>query len=474
MTSSAFPTPAGSSPANSTASPGTLNFPANFAWGAATSSYQIEGAVDVDGRGKSVWDMLCARPDRVWERQNGDVACDHYHRYREDVGLMREIGLKAYRFSIAWPRVMPAGTGKVNDAGLAFYDRLVDALLEANIEPWVTLFHWDYPYDLYLRGGWLNPDSPRWFADYTRVVVDRLSDRVANWMTLNEPQCFIGLGLHTGEHAPGDRLGFTEVLLAAHHAMLGHGHAVQVIRERAKRAPRIGWAHTGDIPYPATESADDLSAAREAWETIRPDTIWNHLWWNDPVFRGEYPEAGLRAFGSQAPRFTAEEMRTIHQPLDFFGTNNYRAFPVRRGTDGGVERLPYPVGGPLSHNDWTVEPQLLHWAARHPYERYGKPVVITENGFAGLDWVNLQGRVPDGNRIDYLHRHLRGLGEAIAAGVRVDGYFAWSFLDNFEWNFGYRYRFGLVHVDYETQKRTLKDSARWYADVIRSNGAALW
>ncbi|HEX2101304.1 MAG TPA: GH1 family beta-glucosidase [Candidatus Synoicihabitans sp.] len=448
-------------------------FPPNFVWGAATSAYQIEGAARVDGRGPSVWDMLCARPDRVWERQNGDVACDHYHRFREDVALMRETGLAAYRFSIAWPRVIPAGTGKVNDAGLAFYDRLVDALLEAGIQPWVTLFHWDYPYELYVRGGWLNPESPQWFADYARVVVDRLSDRVSHWMTHNEPQCFIGLGLHTGEHAPGDRLGLTEVLRAGHHALLAHGLATQVIRERAKRPAKIGWAHTGDIPFPATDSPEDLRAAREAWETIRPDSIWNHLWWNDPLFRGEYPAAGLEAYGAHAPKFSATEMRIIHQPLDFFGTNNYRAYPVRRGADGQVERVPLPVGVPLTHNDWTVQPELLRWSARHPYERYGKPVVITENGFAGLDWVNLDGRVPDGNRIDYLRRHLLGLRQACADGVAVEGFFAWSFLDNFEWNFGYRYRFGLVHVDYATQRRTLKDSARWYSEVIRSNGGRL-
>ncbi len=459
------------SPARSTASKAA--FPDGFTWGAATSSYQIEGAAQGDGRAPSVWDMLCRRPDRIWERQSGDVACDHYHRFRDDVALMKEIGLKAYRFSIAWPRVIPGGTGAVNEPGLAFYDRLVDALLEAGIQPWVTLFHWDYPYELYLRGGWLNPDSPRWFADYARVIVDRLSDRVSHWMTHNEPQCFIGLGLHTGEHAPGDRLGLQEVLLAAHHTLLAHGDAVQVIRERAKTPPRVGWAHTGDIPYPATDSADDLAAAREAWETVRPDSVWSHTWWNDPLFRGEYPEAGLRAYGAFAPRFTAADMRRIAQPLDFFGTNNYRAFPVRRSADGGIERVPYAAGGPLSHNDWTIEPQLLRWAARHPYERYGKPVVITENGFAGLDWVARDGRVPDFNRIDYLHRHLLGLRDGLQDGVRIDGYFAWSLFDNFEWNFGYKYRFGLIHVDYATQRRTLKESARWYGTVCRSNGAVL-
>jgi beta-glucosidase len=452
----------------------TSAYPADFTWGAATSSYQIEGAAGVDGRRPSVWDMLCQRPGRVWEGQNGDVACDHYHRFREDVALMKQLGLKAYRFSIAWPRVIPTGTGTVNEKGLAFYDQLVDALLEAGITPWVTLFHWDYPRDLYQQGGWLNPQSPAWFADYARVVVDRLSDRVQHWMTHNEPQCFIGLGLHTGEHAPGDRLGLAEVLQAAHHAMLGHGLAVQVIREHAKRPAQVGWAHTGDIPYPATNSADDVAAAREAWAAVPPDSIWSHTWWNDPLFLGHYPENGLRAYGRSVPKYTASDLATIHQPLDFFGTNNYRALAVRRAADGGFERVPYPTGGGLSHLDWTVEPELLYWAAKYPFERYGKPVVITENGFAGLDWVTLDGQVPDYNRVDYLRRHLLGLNQALADGIPVHGYFAWSLLDNFEWNHGYRYRFGLVHVDYATQRRTPKASAHWYANVIRTHGASLF
>jgi len=337
----------------------------------------------------------------------------------------------------------------------------------------VTLYHWDYPYDLYCRGGWLNPESPRWFADYARVAIERLSDRVTHWFTHNEPQCFIGLGLHTGEHAPGLKLAMPEVLRAAHHALLGHGLAVQVIRERARRAVQVGWAHTGTIPYPATDAPDDLAAAREAWSATRPNTVWNHTWWNDPLFLGHYPEEGLRVYGDSAPKFTAAEMGIIAQPLDFYGTNNYTAYPVRRTADGKFESVARPPGSPISHMDWPVNDDHLYWAARWPAERYGKPVVFSENGFSGLDWVGLDGRVPDGARIDYTRRQLRGLRRALAEGIDVCGYFHWSLMDNFEWQFGHRYRFGLIHVDFTTFKRTPKDSFHWYREVISTRGGNL-
>src|SRR5690606_2077228 len=240
------------------------------------SAYQMEGAWDADGKGPSVWDMFTRRRGHVWEGQTGQVACDHYNRYREDVALMTQIGLNAYRFSVSWPRVMPAGTGAVNDAGLSFYDRLVDDLLAAGIQPWVTLFHWDFPYELFLRGGWLNPDSPQWFADYTAVIVDRLSDRVSHWITLNEPQCFIGLGHLHGEHAPGLKLGLHEVLQAGHHALLAHGRSVQTIRARAKSQPVIGWAPVGCINYPITDSPADIAAANAAMDTVWDGHCWNN------------------------------------------------------------------------------------------------------------------------------------------------------------------------------------------------------
>lgn len=417
--------------------------------------------------------MFSRQPGRILDGSTADVACDHYRLWRDDIRLARSLGLKAYRLSLAWPRILPNGTGTVNERGLAYYDAVIDELLAAGIEPWVTLFHWDYPYGLYCQGGWLNARSPEWFADYTRVVVDRLSDRVAHWITVNEPQCFIGLGLHTGEHAPGDRLGLAEVLRAAHHVLLGHGRAVQVIREHARRKPQIGWAHTGEIPVPATPAAADVEAAWESWLAVPAGHVWNHTWWNDPVFLGHYPEAGLRAYGKLVPRHSAEDLALIAQPVDFFGTNNYRSYAVRRGADGTVETVPPPLGAALSHLNWGVDPSLLYWAVTWPWRRYRCPVVVTENGFAGTDWVNLAGRVPDGARIDSTQRLLLGLARAIEEGVPVAGYFHWSLLDNFEWSQGYRARFGLVHVDYATQRRTPKDSFHWYRRVIESHGEAL-
>ena len=457
-------------------------FPKNFTWGAAAASYQIEGAATEDGRGLSVWDMFCRQPGRVFAGQTGDVACDHYHRYKEDVALMREIGLKAYRFSVSWPRVIPEGTGKVNAKGLAFYDKLVDALLAAGIEPWVTLFHWDYPYELYCRGGWLSPDSPQWFADYTQVVVDRLSDRVTHWFTHNEPQCFIGLGLQQGVHAPGDRLGAHELARASHHTLLAHGRAVQVIRACAKKTPVVGWAPVGGMFVPADPNnpADVETARRNMFSNAprkmpqsTPSPISSVSWWSDPVFLGAYPEDALQFLGSAAPKIRNGDMETISQPLDFYGINIYGGMTVSAANPEN-EKVRLPDGAPVTAFKWDVVPSSLYWGPKFLYERYKTPVIITENGLSGADWVSLDGRVPDGHRIDFLHRYLRELGRAIADGVDVRGYFQWSIMDNFEWAEGYKERFGLIHVDYATQKRTLKDSAHWYSKVIASNGLNLF
>jgi beta-glucosidase len=450
-----------------------MQFPDNFTWGAAAASYQIEGAHDADGKGRSVWDMLTHQPGKIWEGHTGDTACDHYHRYREDVTLMAGIGLKAYRLSVSWPRILPAGTGAINEAGLGFYDRLVDELLAAGIAPWVTLFHWDFPHELFLRGGWLNPDSSKWFSEYTAVVVDRLSDRVSHWMTLNEPQCFIGLGHLGGEHAPGLKLGLAEVLTASHNVLLAHGRAVQVIRARAKSQPVIGWAPVGAAYTPATNTSDDIRAAELGMTAVYPGSVWNNTWWGDPVVLGRYPEEGLRAYGKAVPLHTDADMTAISQPIDFYGANIYNAAPVRLGPDGREQAAPTLVGHPHTHFNWKVTPDALYWGTKFLHERYKLPVVVTENGLSLPDWVSLDGAVHDPLRIDFLNRYLNSLGRAIADGVDVRGYFQWSVMDNFEWAEGYKHRFGLIHVDYTTQKRTLKDSARWYSEVIRTNGARL-
>lgn len=451
-------------------------FPTGFVWGAASSSYQIEGSHDADGKGPSVWDTFCHKDGAISGGQNGDTACNHYRLWRDDVRLMQGLGLHAYRLSISWPRVMPEGAGAINPAGLAFYDALIDGLLDAGIEPWVTLFHWDYPYALQCRGGWLNPDSPKWFADYTRVIVDRLSDRVTKWMTINEPQIYIGLGHGDGTHAPGLQLSLQDRLLASHHTLLAHGLAVQTIRSHAKLKPTIGWAPVGRIEYPAVENAANIEAARRSTFSITAKDSWNNTWFADPVCLGRYPEDGLALFGAAAPRVRTGEMETINQPLDFYGINIYSGNPVVAGGGGpeGAPRIvPFPAGWPQTAMKWFVAPESLRWGARFTYERYGLPMVITENGMANLDWPDAAGHVRDPQRIDYTRQYLLALHQSIQDGADVRGYFHWSIMDNFEWAEGYTKRFGLVYVDFTTMKRTLKESAAWYARVIASNGAAL-
>jgi beta-glucosidase len=448
-------------------------FPPGFVWGAASSSYQIEGAHDAEGKGPSVWDAFCRRSGSVFSGHTGDIACDHYHRWREDVALMREVGLRAYRFSISWPRVFPEGTGRVNDAGLAFYDRLVDALLEAKIDPWVTLFHWDYPLALQERGGWLSAASPEWFAEYAGVIVDRLSDRVTRWMTINEPQIFIGLGHGDGTHAPGLKLDLPDRLKASHHALLAHGRAVQVIRSRARKTPSIGWAPCGRVEYPGTPNPADIDAARRSTMSITKPDSWNNTWWADPVCLGRYPEDGLALFGSAVPAIGPRDMETIRQPLDFYGVNIYFGEPVVAGDDGRPVKVPFVPGQPQTSMRWYITPQALHWGPRFLYERYRLPLVVTENGMANLDWPDETGRVRDPQRIDYTRAYLLALAEAVQAGADVRGYMYWSIMDNFEWGEGYSQRFGLVHVDFAGGTRTLKDSAAWYRGVIESNGGCL-
>lgn len=450
-----------------------MSFPKGFIWGAAAASYQIEGAAYEDGKGPSVWDVFCRREGAVWGNQTGEIACDHYHRYREDVALMKEVGLQAYRLSISWPRVIPGGAGKVNPAGLDFYSRLVDELLAAGIQPWVTLFHWDYPHELYCRGGWLNRDSADWFADYTALIADTLSDRVMHWMTLNEPAIFMRAGHLEGCHAPGDRIGLAEALRAAHHMLLGHGKAVQVLRARARRPAQIGLAHAGPVTMPATTTEADVAAAREEMFAITQRGAFDNTWWLDPLFAGRYPEDGWRLFGPDVPTIKAGDLETIRQPLDFLGVNIYWGIPVRAGADGRPVAVPPPVGAPLTAMKWPITPETLLWGPRFYYERYGAAIIITENGLSAADGIALDGRVHDPGRIDFTRRYLLAYEQAGADGADIRGYFHWSIMDNFEWAQGYSERFGLIYVDYPTQRRILKDSAHWFRDVIASNGASL-
>jgi beta-glucosidase len=451
-----------------------MAFPKDFAWGVAAASYQVEGGAYEDGKGLSVWDVFCRKPGAVWNGQTGDVACDHYHRYRDDVALMARLGVRNYRLSICWPRVLPEGVGPVNPKGMDFYDDLIDRLLDAGITPWITLFHWDYPHELFCRGGWLNPDSADWFADYAATVVERLSDRVRHWITLNEPQCFIGLGHQTAEHAPGLRLAFCDVLRAAHNTLLAHGKAVQSIRAHAEADCLVGISPCSSVKMPATEAPADAEAAREAMFSVTGKSAFEQTWWMDPLFRGYYPADGLELFGDDVPTVREGDMTTICQPLDFFGVNIYHGQYVRAGEGGEPEAVPLEPGYPMTtQTDWAITPSCLYWGPRLYYERYGLPVVVTENGHQNADFVMTDGCCHDPQRIDYLRQHLLELERAVGDVVDVRGYFQWTFMDNFEWALGYGVRVGIVHTDYVTQKRTPKDSAAWYRRVAETNGASL-
>ena len=448
-------------------------FPEDFLWGAAAAAYQIEGAAFEDGRGRSVWDDFCDTPGKVERGQSGAIACDHYHRYVEDVAIMKAMGLHAYRLSIAWPRVLPAGEGAVNEAGLDFYDRLVDELLRQGITPYATLFHWDFPSALFARGGWLERDSASWFGSYTDIVVRRLGDRVKHWITLNEPQVYIQHGHRDGSHAPGLQLPLRDQLVAAHNTMRAHGHSVQAIRAASPGPAVIGYTGVGAAGCPVDLDPANVEAARRATNGVDPEHHFNNVWWYDPVCLGRYPEVGLEVFGDDMPDFPDSDFEEMKQPIEFLGLNIYQGGYIKAGEDGEPEGIPLADGHPITTFDWPVVPEALRWGPYFIHERYGLPIHITENGLASMDWVARDGKVHDPNRIDFTARYLEQLRLAIDDGTDVQGYFHWSILDNFEWAKGYTKRFGLVHVDYPTGTRTVKDSGEWYAEVIRTNGASI-
>jgi beta-glucosidase len=453
-----------------------MSFPKNFTWGAAAASYQIEGAVAEDGRTPSIWDVFSHQPGKVFENHNGDVACDHYHRWREDVKLMRGLGLQAYRMSLSWSRLIPDGTGKPNAKGLAFYDRLIDGLLQAGVTPWVTLYHWDLPQVLQQRGGFLNRDLVEWFGEYAALAAGHFGDRIKNWMTINEPPVVIGLGHQDGIFAPGLKLSFAECLLGAHHLLLAHGRAVQALRAGCTGRVKISIAHTARERIPATNNKRDIEAARRDYFACAGRNLWQLAWWADPIVFGRYPADGVKAYGADMPDITAADMKLISQKIDFLSYNCYSGWRIRAGAEGRPETTPggWGIGNPRGTLPWlNIADDALYWAARFQTERYGLPLVFSENGFCNTDFVHLDGKVHDPQRIDFLTRYLGGMRRAVDEGIPVNGYFYWSILDNFEWAEGYKDRFGLVHVDYQTQQRVPKDSYAWYRDVIRTNGAHL-
>jgi len=450
-----------------------MAFKKDFAWGVATAAYQIEGGWNEGGRGPSIWDVYCHEPGKIREGATGDVACDHYHLFREDVRLMKALGIRAYRFSLSWSRIFPDGVGEVNPDGVRFYNELIDALLENGIEPYITLYHWDLPQALYLRGGWMSPESVNWFADYAAKVAQLFSDRVRFFITFNEPQCFIGSSCYVGGQAPGLKMGLRAVFQMAHNVLKAHGAAVKAMRAAAVRPILLGIAPTCSAHYPATETPEDIEAARQMLfacpDLSAPNVLWSVSWWSDPVFFGRYPEDGLRMYQEYLPEITDEDMALISQPIDFYGQNIYNGKIVRADENGVPQFVARKPGYSITAMGWPVTPEALRWGPRFLYERYKTPIFITENGMSAHDVVSLDGKVHDPNRIDFLHRYLLQLEKATEDGADIGGYFQWSFMDNFEWCHGYIPRFGLVYVDYETQARIPKDSAYWYKKWIEEH-----
>ena len=450
-----------------------MSFKKGFTWGVATAAYQIEGAWNKDGKGLSIWDIFSHDPNRIAEGHTGNVACDHYHKFREDVHLMKELGIKAYRFSICWTRIFPNGVGEINEKGIKFYSDLIDALLECGIEPYITLFHWDYPYALHKKGGWLNDDSVQWFADYAAKIVELYSDRVTNFITFNEPQTFLGAGYITGDHAPGLKATKRELFQICHNVLKAHGAAVLGMRAAAKQPIRIGFAAAGPALFPAEETPENIEAVRQRFfrcPSLRSGNVmWSASWWSDPIIFGCYPEDGLELYKDHLPVITEEDMKLISQPIDFYGQNVYNGKAMTVDAQGKAVPVAPKAGYTKTAFQWPVTPQALYWSPRFLYERYKKPILILENGMSAHDTVSLDGRVHDPNRIDFLHRYLLALEQAAKEGIDIDGYFLWSFMDNFEWSQGYAERFGIVYVDYETQARIPKDSAYWYRSWIEDH-----
>jgi len=443
-----------------------LKFPDGFLWGGATAAYQIEGAWNEDGKGESVWDRFTHRPYKVQNGDTGDVACDHYHRMPEDVALMKGLGLKTYRFSISWPRVLPEGRGQVNDKGLAFYDHLVDCLLDAGIVPNATLNHWDLPQAIQDEGGWPNRDTTGWFADYARLMFDRLGDRVRMWATHNEPSVVAFPGYGYGSFAPGIA-DMSHAYQAAHHLLLSHGKAVQAYRAGGYGG-EIGIVLDPQYYQPASQSEADVAACQRAYEQAVGVFM-------APLFHGHYPEMLFDWIGPHAPQMKDGDLQTISQPIDFLGVNYYMTFDVSFSPAGGLLKTSTAqVSGPnwgRTQVGWGINPVGLKARLLDIKENYGNPkVFITENGCAIDDVPDASGFVADWGRVAFLRAHLRAVHDAIRVGANIRGYYVWSLMDNFEWASGYAPRFGIVRVNYDTLERLPKQSARWYSEVIAENG----
>ncbi len=439
-------------------------FPPRFIFGVAAASAQIEGAAFTDGKGESIWDRFCRVPGKVLDGHTLDVACDHYHRYEEDFALMASLGIRHYRLSIAWPRIYPQGDGDLNPAGVAFYRRLLESMARHGITPWVTMFHWDLPQALEDRGGWTSRVTVDAFARYADTLVREFGDLVDHWITMNEIRCFTVLAYGGGNKAPGRAESAATVNQTYHHALLCHGHGVRAVRQHGGPKARVGLTDNCDVAVPVTETAPDIEAAT-AWFMERNQHILG------AIHQGSYPQAYLDRIGADAPHVEPGDFELISQPTDFLGLNVYTATYVRAGLNGAAyEALALPPHYPRADSPWlNLVPQAIYWATRMCHELYGhRAILITENGCGYDNEAPVGGEVIDLHRRDYVRNHLREVHRAIADGVPIEGYFLWSFIDNFEWEDGYRRRFGIVHCDYGTQARTPKLSARYYGDVIRT------
>lgn len=441
-----------------------LSFPQNFIWGTATAAAQIEGAAFTAGKGESVWDRFARRPGAVADGDTLDQACDHYHRYATDFALMRKLGIRHYRLSLAWPRIFPNGDGAINRRGIDYYHRLIDSLLAHGITPWVTMFHWDLPQALEDRGGWRSRVVVDAFARYADTIVAAYGDRVKNWITLNEIRCFTVHAYGEGNKAPGSRESARVVNQTIHHALVCHGHGVRAVREHGGRGARVGLTDNCESVIPVSETPADIAAAR-AWFIEANHPVL------DPVYHGRYDPAYLRRCGKNRPTVTPGDFALIGQRADFLGLNIYTGTFVRRGADGRPEVVSPSPSYPRTDSAWlNLAPRALYWTPRLAAEVYGeKNIYITENGCGYNDDQVMRGECLDLHRVEFLRSYLRELQRAVAQGVPVRGYFLWSFIDNFEWADGYRRRFGIVHNDFKTQRRTPKLSAQWYASVIKAN-----
>ncbi len=450
---------------------GILKFPDEFIWGAATAAYQIEGAYADDGKGESIWDRFCRVPGNIFEGHTGDIACDHYHRFLDDIKLMKNLGLQAYRFSIAWARIFPEGHGRLNPKGIDFYNRLVDALIAEGIQPYITLYHWDLPQALQDKGGWANRDTAYYFQDYAAEVTRQLGDRVDHWMTHNEPAVTAYLGHLYGIHAPGLK-DYKMAIQVAHHLLLSHGLSVSIIRDNIKsESKEIGITLNLSPSYPASDAAADLEAANRYFN-------FNHGWFLEPLCSGQYPASILAIYEKYGylPSMQPDDLRIIKTPIEFIGVNFYFRDLVKNAPGKNILNYDFvkPPDAKFTEMGWEVYPEGLYVLLKKLYLEYKTPkLYITENGAAFQDKKSPDGKIHDPLRIDYLQRHFQQAHRAIQEGVPLAGYFVWSLMDNFEWSFGFSKRFGLIYTDYQTLERTLKDSASWYRQVIEQNGVLI-